>query len=241
MNALYIGASGLLAQNQSLGVIAGNLANSQSPGYLSESGTFLAFPNGTVERTGPVPGVLGQSSSGVAFTSGVETGASGVKPTTNSNDLAIQGNGFFVIRTPQGLAYTRDGQFSVDANGNLVTSQGDFVLDQAGKPITLQGGVPFTVSSQGVITQGNTTVATLALTDLSPNGLKPLGNDTYTSAARLPFNGQVVQSALNTSNVNLSTDMVKMIDAQSWYQSLTQLVNEESKRLSTVATLGVLA
>ncbi len=241
MNALYIGASGMIAQNQSLGVIAGNLANSQSPGYLAETGTFVAFPNGTVERTGANPGVIGQSSSGVAFTSGIALGGSGVESTNNSNDLAILGNGFFAVRTSNGLAYTRDGQFSVDAQGNLVTSQGDFVLNQAGKPIQLQLGVAFSVSPSGVITQGNTTVGTLALTDLSPQGLTSLGGNLYTSPTRLPFTGQVIQSSLNTSNVNLPNSLVQMVDAQSWYQSLTQMVNEESKRLSTAVTLGMLA
>lgn len=241
MNALYIAASGMLAQNQSLGMIAGNLSNSQSPGYLAESGTFTAFPSGTIVRTGANPGILGQSSSGVAFSTSVAMAGSGVRSTQNANDLAILGNGFFAVRTPNGLAYTRDGQFSVDAKGNLVTSQGDFVLNQAGQPMQLALGQSFTVSPLGVITQGNRTVGTLALTNLSPTGLKPLGNDLYTSAGILPFTGQVVQSALNTANVNLSESMVQMIDAQSWYQSLTQMVNEESKRLSTAATLGLLA
>lgn len=239
MNPLYIGASGMIAQNQSLQLLAANVANSQSPGYLAESGTFMSFPNGTVIDTGQKPGTLGFSSSGVAFASSINMAGSGVESTNNSNDLAILGNGFFVVRTPNGLAYTRDGQFSVDANGNLVTATGAFVLSQGGQPIKLQLGIPFTVSPTGVITQGNTTVATLGLTDLSPQGLKPLGNDLYTSPTRLPFTGQVIQSSLNTSNVNMSQSLVQLIDAQSWYQSLTQVVNEESKRLSTVATLGV--
>lgn len=241
MNALYISASGMMAQNESLGLIAGNLANSQSAGYLAETGIFQAFPSGTLIRNGSNPGVVGKSSSGVAFSSGINMTGSGVKSTTNPNDLAILGHGFFVVRTPTGLAYTRDGQFSVDATGNLVTSQGNMVLGTAGKPIHLAGGQAFTVSPTGIVTQGNRTVGTIALTDLSPQGLVSLGNDLYTSPTRLPFTGQVVQSSLNTSNVNLSNSMVQMIDAQSWYQSLTQMVNEESKRLSTAATLGVLA
>lgn len=241
MNPLYISASGMIAQNESLSLIAGNLANSRSPGYLAQVGTFRAFPTGTVIRTGPDPAVLGQSSSGVAFSSGLQVSGGGVETTSNSNDLAIMGNnGFFVVRTPNGLAYTRDGQFSVDANGHLVTSRGDFVVNQAGKPIKLQQGVPFTVSPSGVITQGTKTVGTLALADLPPQGIQSLGNDLYSSPSRLPFTGQVVQSSLNTSNVNLSDSMVQMIDAQSWYQSLTQVVNEESKRLSTAAGLGTL-
>ncbi len=231
----------MIAQNQSLSLIAGNLANSQSPGYLAQVGIFSAFPTGTVIRTGTVPAVLGQSSTGVAFSSGLEVSGGGVESTSNPNDLAILGsNGFFVVRTPGGIAYTRDGQFSVDANGNLVTSGGDFVLSQSGKPIKLKPGVPFSVSPSGVLTQGATTVGALALADLPRSGVQPLGNDLYKSPTRLPFTGQVVQSSLNTSNVNLADSMAQMIDAQSWYQSITQLVNEESKRLATAATLGTL-
>lgn len=242
MDTLYISASGLIAQNQNLALIAGNLANSQSPGYLAQAGTFTAFPTETLIRTGPDPGIVGQSSSGVVYSADIAMADSGVQSTSNPNDLAIMGqNGFFVVRTPTGLAYTRDGQFSVDEKGNLVTSHGDFVLDQAGKPIHLQAGEAFTVSPTGVVTQGGTAVGTLALTDLSPAGLAALGNDLYTSPTRLPFTGQVVQSSLNTSNVALAQSMTQMIDAQAWYQSLTQVVSEESKRLATTATLGMLS
>lgn len=230
----------MLAQNQALSLIADNLANSQSPGYLAEVGTFVAFPNGTVERTGPVPGILGQSAAGVALVSGLNTGASDIEPTQNPLDLAINGPGFFVVRTATGLAYTRDGQFSLDAKGNLVTSRGDFVLDQAGKPIQLNPDLPVSVNSQGVVSQNGKVVATLALTNLSGANLQAIGDNLYQGGARLPFTGQVEQSALNTSNVNLPEAMVQLIDAQSRYQSLTDLVNEESKRLSTAATLGML-
>lgn len=241
MDALYIAASGMIGQNQNLGLIAGNLSNSRSPGYLAETGTFLAYPNGSVVENAANSQVLGQSSSGVAFTSGVDMAGSGVVSTSNPHDLAILGNGFFVVRTQKGLAYTRDGQFSVDAQGHLVTAQGDFVLGTNGKPISLHLGQSFTVGPTGVVTQGNQTVGTLALTNLSQKGLTSLGHDLYTSRARLPFTGQVIQSSLNSSNVNLSAEMVKMIDAQSRYQSLTAMVNEESSRLSTAATLGMLA
>lgn len=239
MDALYISAAGMIAQNQSLGLIAGNIANSQSAGYLAQQGTFTAFPTGSLEDTGSGK-VLGQTSNGVAFSSSIATGGGGVSSTTNPNDLAIVGQGYFVVRTPQGLAYTRDGQFSVDGKGNLVTAEGDFVLNQAGKPIQLQSGQSFSVSPTGVITQGNATIGTLALTNLSATGLAALGNNLYTSPTRTPFTGQVIQSSLNTSNVNVENSMVDMIDAQSWYQSLTQVVNEESKRLATAATLGEL-
>lgn len=242
MDPLYISAAGMIAQNQSLGLIAGNLANSQSPGYLAQVGTFAAFPSGTLISSGPPPAVLGRTSSGVAFSASIDMAGSGVQSTANPNDLAIMGNnGFFTVRTPAGLAYTRDGQFSIDAKGNLVTSQGYFVLGQNGKPIQLQLGAPFTVSPAGVVTQGTTAVGALALTDLPLTGIQSLGNDLYSSSSVLPFTGQVVQSSLNTSNVNLADSMSQMIDAQSWYQALTQVVNEESKRLATAATLGVLA
>lgn len=243
MDPLYISASGMIAQNQNLALIAGNVANSQSPGYLAQTGTFRAYPVGTVIRTGNNPGVLGQSSSGVAFSAGLKVAGGGIQSTSNPNDLAIMGsNGFFIVRTPQGLAYTRNGQFSVDSQGHLVTNQGYFVLGQNGKPIQLKTGVPFSVSPKGVITQGTTVVGTLGLADLPLTGvMKSLGQGIYSSPTRTPFTGQVVQSSLNTSNVNLEGSMAQMIDAQTWYQSLTQVVNEESTRLSTAATLGMLA
>jgi len=233
----------MIAQNESLELTAGNLANTQSPGYLAQVGTFTAFPTGTLIDYGSRSEVLGQTSSGVVFSSAIQTDGGGVQSTSNSNDLAIDGqNGFFVVQTPTGLGYTRDGQFSLDANGRLVTSQGYFVLGTNGKPITApSSGGAFTVSSTGVVTQGTKTVGTLALYDLPATGIQSLGNNLYTSGTRNAFTGAVVQSALNTSNVSMSGSMSQLIDAQSWYQALTQMVNEESKRLATVATMGILS
>lgn len=117
MDALYTAAAGMIAQNQQLALVAGNLANANSPGYLAQTGTFIAFPQGTVTRQGVSPGVVGSSSDGVALTSGLNPAASGVNQTNQPTDLAILGPGFFQVKTPAGISYTRDGHFSLDARG----------------------------------------------------------------------------------------------------------------------------
>lgn len=239
MDALYISASGMLAQNQSLSLIAGNLANANSPGYLAQTGTMMAFPAETVGRTGSQAGVVGASDQGVAFSSGILAGGSGVKPTSSQTDLALLGSGFFTVRTPAGVQYTRDGQFNLDAHGRLVTAEGGFVLGTNGKPIQLAAG-PFSVSPTGVVSQGNATAGQLALTNLR-GPLKSQGQNLYTGGAKSPFTGSVLQSSLNTSNVNLAEESTAMIEAESRYQSLTEMVNEESTRLQSAAGLGILA
>ncbi|MCY0865285.1 MAG: flagellar hook-basal body protein [Sulfobacillus sp.] len=237
MDALYTAAAGMIAQNQQLALVAGNLANADSPGYLAQTGTFIAFPQGTVTRQGVSPGVVGSSSDGVALTSGLNPAAGGVNPTNQPTDFAILGAGFFQVKTPTGIAYTRDGHFSLDAQGHLVTAAGDSVLANNGQPITLAPG-PFTVSPTGVISQNNQVVATLALTGLQPTGMTSLGNNLYRGTPS-PFTGSVEQGALNTSNVDLATAAAQLIEAQTRYQSLAQMVNEESNRLKAATTLGV--
>lgn len=238
MNALYIGASGLIAGNQKLSMVAGNMANAASAGYLAETGSFVAFPGGAVTRTGSAPVPIGSTSQGVALMGGYSLLDSGTQSTGNATDLAIQGPGFFVIQSGNGIAYTRDGRFSVNAQGYLVTSGGGFVLGQNGKPIQV-GTRSFVVNSGGIITQGGTVLGQLALTNLSAQGMKGIGQNLYQAPNRLPFTGSVVQGALNLSNVSLIHEATQMMAAETSYQSMTSVVNEESNRMKTASGLGV--
>ena len=242
MDALYIAAAGMQAQNQSMTAIGANLANADSYGYLSQVGSMAEFPTGVVSRQGRMPsaGGIGYIGQGVAFTAGLNLSMGGLATTGQSTDLAIDGPGFFAVRGPQGVAYTRNGSFSVDSTGTLVTGAGERLLYTNGKPVVV-GSAPFSVSPSGSVSQGGTVLGHIAVFGLPPGQIKALGGSLYQSKGATPLANSVVQGSLNTSNVNIVNQAVDLVSAQSSYQSLAAVVNEESTRMKATTTLGVLA
>ncbi len=241
MNALYTGASGLLAQHQILESVAGNLANQNSAGYLSQETRSVGMWPQTVMASHSrrmVP--IGQVISEPVVLQGLDLTPGKMRTTGLYTDLAIAGNGFFTVKTPQGVAYTQDGRFSINSQGELVTATGDPVLSAQGKPILLRKS-SFTVNSSGQIMQKGRVVASLGLKDLVNQGIKALGNSLYTAPKNLPFTGQVVQGAINLSNSNMTQQTMTMMQAEQTYQALTTLVNEESSRLKTAGALSIIA
>ncbi len=241
MNALYTGASGLLTQHQVLESVAGNLANQNSAGYLSQQPQVIGLlPQSVMASQSKSMLPIGQVISESWVLSGLKLTPGPMRKTGLYTDLAIGGNGFFTVKSPQGVAYTQDGRFSVDSHGELVTATGDQVLSAQGKPITL-GTTPFTVNSSGQIMQNGKMVAALGLTDLANQGIQAVGNSLYQAPKRLPFTGQVVQGAINLSNGSMTGETMTMMQAEQTYQALTTLVNEESSRLKTAGSLSIIA
>lgn len=240
MNSLYIGASGLYATNESLTLTASNLANAASPGFLAQRSVMASFPNGTVARTAPGPVVIGGAAEGVAMMDTVNTGQSPVVPSGQMTDLALSGNGFFQVQTPSGIAYTRDGRFTRNAQGQLVTAGGDRVLGRNGQPLVVGTG-PFTVDTKGNVSRGTTPIGQLALASLPAQGLKSVGQNLYQSATPKAYAGQVQQGAYNASGVNLAQQAVDLMQAEGRYQALAQSVNVSSGQLKSATSLGLLA
>src|SRR3954469_22970764 len=132
---LYIAASGMLAETVRQDQIANDLANASTPGYKADRSSQNSFGQLLLANslTGQPVGNLGL---------GVEIGRvvtdfspGSIRETDEPLEFAIEGTGFFAIQTPAGVRYTRNGQFSVSANGTLVTAQGHQVLGQGGAPI----------------------------------------------------------------------------------------------------------
>lgn len=239
MNGLYMATSGMIADGQWLQVIGDNLTNANSPGYLAQDVTLGEFPAATAYRTGAFPAVLGQVAEAVVANPSVVSAPLGYAPTAGSLDFAINGAGFFAVRTPNGVAYTRDGHFFRDANGTLVDQAGDPVLNAAGSPIVLPPG-PITVGGHGVLSENGAPVAALDLVDLSGQ-LTPLAGNLYQGTAAPDATSTVVGGALNTSGASVSRDAALMIEAESSYQSLTTMASTEAVRLQTTAQLALWA
>jgi flagellar basal-body rod protein FlgG len=201
---LYIAASGMLAQQVREDQLANDLSNASTPGYKSESSVQQDFGAMLLSNTatGQPIGALG---------TGVRLGApvTNLTPSTLHStgqplDFGIAGQGFFAVRTANGVRYTRDGQFQAGAQGQLVDGQGNQVLSQNGAPIA--------VSAQGTVPASSLGVFNLT-------GVAKQGNNLYTGTLAGRGSGTVRQGELEDSAVDPVNTMVHMMTALQTYQS----------------------
>lgn len=152
-----------------------------------------------------------------------------VRYTGNDLDVALEGRGFFKIQTPQGIRYTRDGAFSLNAEGLLVTRTGDAVLGQNG-PINISGGKVI-IQNDGQVLVENQSVDKLMVVDFEqPEFLKKEGGSYYKNQAEdsaLPTAGyaSVKQNYLESSNVNPTEEMIKMLEAFRAFESAQKAIS----------------
>lgn len=252
VRGLYTSASGaLVAQNQ-VDTIANNLANVNTSGFRQTLMQIQSAPSfnifriqtdpGTAKRTG-LPGVATQQYVGPLGTGAniydtptdFQSGA--LQTTGNPLDLALTGNNsaFFTVQTPNGIRYTRNGEFVRDGAGVLRTQDGGAVLGTGGAPIQLQNG-DVTIGNDGTISQNNQVVGQLQLTQFSNLvNLRPEGSNYYLpsgNAGATPASGASVQQGfLEKSNSNVILSMVDLITAERWFDA-----NEKSIKTQDDAT-----
>ncbi len=237
---LRIAASGMNAQKLYIDVIANNLANVNTTGFKKTDLEFQDLFYDQLRRAGestargtarPVGLELGNGVKAAATQRSFQQGL--ITETGNPLDLAIQGDGFLMVRLPDGqLAYTRDGGLKIDANGTLVTSQGYIVEPEISIPEDAQ---QITIRPDGtveVIVYGDKEPIPLGQLELArfinPAGLESIGQNLYreTVASGAPFTGTpgeqglgvIHQGFLETSNVDVVEEMVRMIEAQRAYE-----------------------
>lgn len=221
-SGLYAACAGLMARMQALDTIAANVANSSSTGFRGQEnvfGTVLAEAghHGRLSTLNQATNTYSQMSDPqLDQTEGTVT------PTGNDLDAAIEGPGYFKIQTANGIAYTRDGHFQVDAKGRLTTETGDVVLGQMG-PITLSKGA-VTISADGTISSGGAISGKLAVVTFAPGTkLTNRGGSDYGAPANseLPETGATVQQgSLEDSNVSPIEGVVQLISAQRAAESM---------------------
>ena len=200
---------GSLAQQLRFENISNNLANINTNGFKKDT---LSFDKALSMN----------SYSRIDFSSGpiVHTG--------NKLDLALEGSGFFKIQTASGVRYTRDGAFTLDSEGGLVTRGGDPVLGENG-PVVVSGRT-IRISRDGMIADDNGPADTLAIVDFrQPELLKKEGSSRYVYDGEQADifkaeNPNVQQSYLEKSNVNPSEEMIKMIEAYRTFESVQKAI-----------------
>jgi flagellar basal-body rod protein FlgF/flagellar basal-body rod protein FlgG len=155
-SGLYAAYTGLLTRTQALDTAANNLANAGTTGFRAQRDYFRGVLAGGTDQDPETSSQVGQSVNGYGVLGGnrLDLGQGELKATGNPLDLGIEGQGFFAVKTTNGVRYTRDGAFSRSSSGVLQTGQGEPVLDQNQKPIVIPTGTIY-VSPDGNISVSN--------------------------------------------------------------------------------------
>ena len=261
MRALSIAATGMLAQQTNVEVIANNLANMNTTGYKVQRAEFQDLLYQNVEVSGAATSDANTLlPSGIQIGVGVRTAATyritsqgNLASTSNPYDVAIQGPGYFTIQLPDGTnAYSRDGSLALSPDGQLVTAKGYVVAPGIAVP---QGALSVLINAQGqvqAVIAGQTEPQTLGQLELTrfPNegGLQALGDnlfaETASSGAPLaglpgtPGFGTMQQGFLETSNVNAVQEITSLITAQRAYEMNSKVISAADQMLDITSRMS---
>lgn len=253
---LWAAKTGLDAQQTRMAVVSNNLANASTTAFKRGRPIFEDLLYQNVQQAGSQTSQDTQSPSGLYLGTGVRVVATertftqgNLNATGNALDMAIEGRGFFEILQPDGTnAYTRDGSFQVDRDGQLVTANGHIVQPGINLP---PGVLNFSVGADGTISvqlsgQAETVqVGTMQLVDfVNPGGLQPKGKNLYleTGASGPPSPGSpgldglgtIEQGYLEGSNVNVVEELVTMIETQRAYEMSSKAIATSDQMLQYV-------
>ncbi|ALU89118.1 flagellar basal-body rod protein FlgG [Herbaspirillum rubrisubalbicans] len=259
IRSLWISKTGLDAQQTQLDVISNNLANVSTNGFKRSRAVFEDLLYQTVRQPGAQSSQQTQLPSGLQIGTGVRPVATeriftqgNVNQTNNDKDLAIQGNGFFQILLPDGTtAYTRDGSFQTDNQGQLVTSSGYTLQPPITVPLNttkLTVGRDGTVSIMQAGSTATTQIGTIQVaTFINPAGLESRGENLYveTAASGTPNPntpgtngaGALWQGYVETSNVNVVEELVNMIQTQRAYEINSKAITTSDQMLAKISQL----
>ena len=255
--ALWISKTGLDAAQTDVAVISNNLANASTVGFKKDRAVFEDLLYQNINQPG------GRSSADTELPSGLMLGAGSkvvatqkahtqgnLLTTDNALDMSIQGRGYFEILQPDGtLAYTRNGQFTLDNTGQIVSPGAGFVLqpnilvpeDAQQITISQEGEVSATVRGQAQpVPLGQLNISDF----LNPAGLQPIGQNLFveTAASGNPVQGipgtdglgTIAQGALETSNVNVTEELVNLIESQRLYEMNSKVISSVDQMLGQV-------
>ena len=224
-SGFYAACTALMARSQALDLVANNLANVSTPGFRAQHDVFRSllagfssFPMSGLNQAVNNYSVLGESH--------FDLGQGSLEKTGNDFDLAIQGSGFFVVRTAAGLAYTRNGNFHVSPKGKLVTAQGDPVMGVTG-PIDIVG--PASISPDGTISVDGAVAGQLKVVDF-PAGtpLESVGSTYYSAPSKSEVaatDASIQQGSLEASNVNPVASAVELVTIQRYAELMQRALS----------------
>ncbi|MGF1699347.1 flagellar basal-body rod protein FlgG [Photobacterium makurazakiensis] len=255
--ALWVSKTGLDAQQTNISTISNNLANASTVGFKKSRAVFedlfyqnINQPGGQSTQDTELPtGLMLGAGSKVVATQKVHTQGN-TQTTNNAMDMMIEGEGFFQVLMPDGnMGYTRNGQFTINAEGQLVTTGSGYLVqpeiaipeDAVGITVGTDGEVSARIRGQ----QENQVLGQLTTVGfINPGGLEPIGQnlflptgasgDAQEGVPGLEGLGSIRQSMLETSNVNVTEELVNMIEAQRVYEMNSKVISTVDQMLSYV-------
>lgn len=257
-STLWVAKTGLDAQQTRMQVVSNNLANANTTGFKSGRVIFEDLLYQNVHQAGGQTSQQSRDPTGLQVGTGVRVGSTEnmfsqgtMAQTSNPLDVAVNGQGFFQVRMPDGtMAYTRDGTFQQNEQGQVVTANGNIV--QPGITIPT-GAQSVTIGSDGVVSAqmaGQTTttqIGTIQLANfVNPAGLQAAANNMFleTSSSGTPITGTagtsglgtISQGSLESSNVNVVAEMVNMIETQRAYEMNSKAVAAADQMMQQIST-----
>lgn len=233
---LYTAFLGMRARQRTLDAQANNIANASTTGFKAERliySNIEARKKGESDRQNLIAGVVAAGAT--------DFSAGAIRETGRSLDVAIDGDAFLQIETPRGTRYTRAGNLTLDANGQLVTHNGDLVVGQGGA-ITVPPGGEISIGEDGSLSVGKNSFDKLKLVRFeNPTAALTKEGDSLfmTTGRETPLenvNSRVQQGALETSNINTVSEMVAMInnnrEFESLQKSMSLLMNDLGRKIA---------
>jgi len=259
IKALWTGKTGLESQQFQMDVITNNLSNVNTTGFKKSRAVFEDLLYQNMRQPGAMNNAQDNLPSGMQVGSGVRPVATerlhtqgNMVNTANSRDVAINGDGFFQVLMPNGdVAFTRDGSFQVNENGQLVTANGHPIEPGIFLP---PNALSVTIGEDGIVSvttpgsSDNQEVGQLTLaTFMNPAGLQAMGGNLYMeTAASGPRNelmpgtenaGRLMQGYVESSNVNVVEEMVNMIQTQRAYEVNSRAISTSDEMLARLTQL----
>jgi flagellar basal-body rod protein FlgF len=224
-NAGYIALSRQVVLGRQLEVIANNMANASTPAYKAESMQFNEYLI-QVDEGAPLSFV---EDAGIMrdWTAGT------LRPTGNPLDLAINGEGYFVVGTPDGDRYTRNGRFALDATGQIVTGDGNPVQSDGGPIIVPTEDAKLVIAADGTVSTETGIIGRIRVVRfVDPQALAAIGAGLYrTDAAPEPDGvSKISQGMVEDSNVQPIIEMTNLIQVTRDYQAAQKMIDAEHER-----------
>ncbi len=216
-DGLYVAMSGAVAQERALDVTANNVANANSRGFRAERVTFQE-----------VLGGQGNLSFVTAEETGIDMSRGELRTTGNPLDVAVDGDGWIAMQTPEGVRYSRDGAFAIGPDANLIDDRGNNVLDVSGNPIAVPpDGADVTVDPTGQILADGAPIGQIKIVQLDGKQMRHEGGNLYSAKGQIKAveNAAVVSGHLEHANFDPVRGMVDLIRISRNHESLHQVMS----------------
>lgn len=248
-SGLFAAVNAALRAEMRLDLLANNLANTSTTGFKESEITFDSYMTKPGPEQFPIPnssfmGLHGPNYIPYPFSTPAinaysvtypradgthtDTSQGAVNRTGNPLDVALEGEGFFVLNTPNGRRYTRDGSFSVNAAGELVSKDGFQVMGAGGAALTV-GDTRLEISKDGTVADATSVLGRLMRVNLPPESLERAGSNLYKAPVDQEINmdnatGGFLQGFLEQSNANVVRGMTQMIEVNRAFEAYMQMI-----------------